>query len=80
MNKLAPIIQELALATLEVAGTKPNFPDSLMLDATLIFQSVFMDKMYDFKASKKLAREAGTEIRALVLKYTGLDLHKLANE
>lgn len=85
-KKLAPVLKEIADTTLEFSEHKPDYPKESMLDATLIFQSVIMDKMFDYnkglpqKKQEELAMECGFAIRELVLKYTWLDLHKLANE
>ena len=84
-EKLAPILKELASTTLEFSEYKPEYPKESMLDATLIFQSVLMDQMYNYNKGLPLdkhleiADSAGKELRELVLKYTWLDLHKLAN-
>ena len=83
-EKLAPILKELASTTLEFSEHKPEYPKESMLDATLIFQSVLMDQMYNYNKGLPLDKHleivelAGKEIRELVLKYTWLDLHKLA--
>lgn len=85
-KKLAPILKEIADTTLENAERKPNYPNESMLDATLIFQSVLMDKMFDYnkglpqKKQEEIAMKCGFAVRELVLKYTWLDLHKLSNE
>ena len=85
-KKLAPVLKEIANTTLEFAEHKPYYPNESMVDAAFIFQSVIMDKMFDYnkglsqKKQNELAMECGYEIRQLVLKYTFLDLHKLINE
>lgn len=86
LNPYEPILQELAIGMLEKAGIKPNYSDAALLSATLIFQSVFIDKLYDYMEQdgmsqedrEKMAQSAGTEIRKLIHTYTGLDTHQLA--
>lgn len=46
-QKLAPILRELSTTTLEFAEHKPNYPDDSLLDESLIFQSVMMDKIHE---------------------------------
>ena len=84
-ERLAPILKELASTILEFSEYKPEYPKESMLDTTLIFQSVLMDQMYNYNKGLPLDKQleisesAGKELRELVLKYTWLDLHKLAN-
>jgi hypothetical protein len=88
MNPYEPILKEIATGLLEVAEIKPNYSDDAMLNATLIFQSVFMDKIYDnqnfdnmdMEDRIKMVQTAGEELRKLIHTYTGLDLHKLVNQ
>lgn len=85
-SHLSLILEKTANITLEFAELKANYSNKSMLDATLIFQSVIIDKMFDYnkglpqKKQEELAMECGYAIRELVLKYTCLDLHKLENE
>lgn len=86
MNPYEPILKEIATGMLETAEMKPNYSDEAMLDACLIFQSVFMDKIYEnqnydkmlFKDRLKMAEKAGEDLRKLIHTYTGLDTVKLA--
>ena len=83
MNKFEPILKEIATGLLEVAEIKPNFSNDALLDATLIFQSVFMDKLYDSYKDcedifiKDRAQKAGEELRNFILKFTSLDTIEL---
>jgi hypothetical protein len=85
MNPYEPILEEIAMGLLEVAEIKPNYSDNAMLNATLIFQSVFMDKLFDnqdydgmlMEDRMKMAQSAGEELRKLIHTYTGLDTHEL---
>lgn len=86
MNPYEPILEEIATGLLEVAEIKPNFSNEALLNATLIFQSVFMDKVYDKHESLGMTLDerledvdlAGKELRQLILAYTGLDTIELA--
>lgn len=86
MNSYEPIFTEIAKGLLETAEIKPNYSDSAMLDVTLIFQSVLMDKIFDnqnydkmdFRERLKMVDAAGRDLRKLIHTYTGLDTHELA--
>jgi len=85
MNPYEPIFSEIATGLLEVAEIKPDYSDNAMLDVTIIFQSVFMDKIFDNQDFDnmpmgdrlKMAERAGEDLRKLIHTYTGLDTHKL---
>jgi len=85
MNPYEPILKEIASGLLENAETKPNFSNNALLDALLIFQTVFMDKLYDCqdydgmsqKHRENMAMVAGNELRKLIHTFTGLDTHEL---
>lgn len=88
MNPYEPILEEIAKGLLEVAEIKPNYTDNALLNATLIFQSVFMDKVYDCMQGDgisqedqlKMVQSAGEELRRVIHTYTGLDTRELANK
>ena len=88
MNPYEPILEEIAKGLLEVAEIKPNYTDNALLNATLIFQSVFMDKVYDCmqrdgisqEDQLKMVQSAGEELRRVIHTYTGLDTRELANK
>ena len=85
MNPYEPIFKEIADGLLETSGLKPYYSDQAMVDVTLIFQSVLMDKIFDNQNYDnmllddriKMAETAGKELRKFIHTYTGLDLHKL---
>lgn len=87
MNPYEPILEEIANGLLEVAEIKPNYSDNALLNVTLIFQSVFMDKVFDCMRRDgiseddqlKMVQSAGEEIRRVIHTYTGLDTHELVN-
>ena len=55
------------------------------MNATIIFQTALMDKMYDnqnydkmdFDCRLRMAESCGMELRKLIHTYTGLDTHKI---
>lgn len=85
MNPYEPILRELSMGLLEVAEIKPNYSNDALLDVTLIFQSVFMDKLFDnqdyddmsMEDRMKMVQSAGEELRKLIHTYTGLDTYEL---
>lgn len=82
-NPYEPILKEVATGMLETAEIKPNFSNDAFLDATLIFQTVFMDKFYDSWETYPLdvqefkAKKAGETLKNMIYKFTGLDTHEL---
>jgi hypothetical protein len=88
MNPYDPILEEIANGMLETAGIKPNYSDEAMLNSTIIFQSVLIDKIYnnqdydnmDILDRFKMVEKAGEDLRKLIHTYTGLDTIKLANK
>jgi hypothetical protein len=83
MNPYEKILKELATGLLEITEIKPNFSNDALLDATLIFQSVFMDKLYDaienlsLEVKEIIVVAAGEELKKFILKYTDLDTIEL---
>lgn len=85
MNPYEIIFKEIATGLLGVAEIKPNYTDEAMVSVTLIFQSVFMDKLFDTmeydnmnkEDRLKMVESAGSDLRKLIHTYTGLDMHKL---
>ena len=77
MNPYEPILEEIANGLLETAEQKPNFSNNALLDATLIFQTVMLDKIFDYNATPEIAQNYGNELRKLIIKYTGLDTVEL---
>lgn len=86
MNKYEPILKEIAKGMLEVVEIKPNYSNDALIDAMLIFQTVFMDKMFDCQNYDNMimddrinmVKQSGAEFKKLVHTYTGLDTHELA--
>ena len=86
MNPYEPIFEEIANSLLEVAEIKPNYSDNALLNVTLIFQSVFVDKVFDcmqrdgipYEDQLKMVQSAGEEIKRIIHTYTGIDTIELA--
>ena len=85
MNPYEPILKELASGMLEVSEIKPNYSNDVLLDVTLIFQTVLMDKLFDNQnfdnmpllQRAEMAESCGKELRKIIHTYTGLDTVKL---
>jgi hypothetical protein len=85
INNYEPILKELAAGMLETAETKPNFSNDAFIDAVLIFQTVFTDKIFDCMQQDRIYHEeqikmiqaAGDQLRKLIHTFTGLDTVKL---
>ena len=62
---------------------KPNYSNRDFMNATIIFQTALMDKMYDnqdyddmsIEDRMNMAESCGNELRKLIHTYTGLDTH-----
>lgn len=88
MNPYEPILSEISNGMLENAEIKPNFSNNALLDATLIFQTVLIDKIFDcqdfdnmpMKYRSEMATSAGNELRKLIKTYTNLDTFDLVND
>jgi hypothetical protein len=88
MNPYEPILKELAAGMLETAETKPNFSNDALLDATLIFQTVLIDKIFDcqdydnmpMSHREEMATRAGENLRRFIHTFTGLDTVKLCED
>jgi len=88
MNPYEPILQEVASGLLDFPEIKPNFSNDAFFDATIIFQSVFVDKVFDnqnydnmpMKYREEMIQKAGEDLRKLIHTYTNLDTHQLAND
>ena len=84
-NPYEPILKEVASGMLETSEFKQNFSNDALTDAMLIFQNVFMDKMYEVQEYDKMelryrlemAEAFGKEFRKLIHTFTGLDTFNL---
>lgn len=64
---------------------KPNYSNRDFMNATIIFQTALMDKMYDnqdfdgmsMDDRMMMAESCGLALRNLIHTYTGLDTHKV---
>ena len=72
-------------ATAKGNENKPNYSNRDFMNATIIFQTALMDKMYDnqdydemdIDDRMKMTESCGLELRKLIHTYTGLDTHKI---
>lgn len=86
-EELEEIANDLLLQSAEAKGNeaKPNYTNRDFMNATIIFQTALMDKMYDNQDydgmsvddRMKMAESCGLELRKLIHTYTGLDTHKI---
>ena len=64
-------------------NNKPNYSNRDFMNATIIFQTALMDKMFDnqdydnmsIDDRMNMAESCGNELRKLIHTYTGLDTH-----
>ena len=64
---------------------KPNYSNRDFMNATIIFQTALMDKMFDnqdyddmsIDDRMNMAESCGKELRKLIHTYTGLDTHDI---
>ena len=83
-DELEAIANDLLTQNAEAKGNenKPNYSNRDFMNATIIFQTALMDKMYDNQNGMSLderiqmAERCGLDLRNLIHTYTGLDLHK----
>jgi len=85
-NELEEIANDLLIQNAEAKGNenKPNYSNRDFMNATIIFQTALMDKMYDNQSRDdmsiddriKMTESCGLALRNLIHTYTGLDTHK----
>lgn len=81
------ILYEIELLFWDNTGIKPNFSRKAFFSCNKIFLDAIMDKMFDYQDELGLTKEqrsemtinCGNEIRELVKKYTGIDMHETKN-
>jgi hypothetical protein len=86
-NELEAIANDLLNQNADAKGNenKPNYSNRDFINATIIFQTALMDKMYDnqdydkmnIEDRIKMAESCGLELRKLIHTYTGLDTHNI---
>ena len=87
-EKLSPILEEIEATLLEYEEQElgqPLYTEAGFRAAVKIFMSVVMDSLWnmqelaDMTLDERLdmAEEAGLDIKKLIMKYTGIDTHKL---
>jgi hypothetical protein len=86
-TELESIANDLLIQNSEAKGNenKPNYSNRDFINATIIFQTALMDKMYDnqdydgmsIENRMKMAESCGLALRKLIHTYTGLDTYKI---
>ncbi len=86
-KELEEIANDLLNQNADAKGNenKPNYSNRDFMNATIIFQTALMDKMYDnqeydrmsIEDRMKMAESCGLSLRKLIHTYTGLDTHKI---
>jgi len=86
-TELEAIANDLLNQNADAKGNenKPNYSKRDFMNATIIFQTALMDKMYDnqdydgmsIEDRMKMAESCGLALRKLIHTYTGLDTHKI---
>jgi hypothetical protein len=86
-NQLEIIANDLLCQSADAKGNeaKPNYSNRDFMNATIIFQTALMDKMFDtqeydkmsIEDRMKMAESCGMALRKLIHTYTGLDTHKV---
>ena len=83
-----PILKEMAMLILENTEVIPDYPDSSLFYATIIFQNVVLDQMWKMQENENMEKEdrnkmatfVGGEIRKLIFASTNIDTRKLADK
>lgn len=77
-------MDELSNLILKNTGVHREYTDMDLMNAMVIFNEVFLAKMYDFHKDKitaeqleQLAKEAGKSLHQTTLLFTGVDLKKV---
>lgn len=74
-------LEEIATSILSQHGSKPGYTNRDFFNTLLIFNCALVDKIYDnqdkigmgLKDRVDMVQNCGTEMRDLILKYTGID-------
>ena len=88
-KELELIANDLLTQNADAKGNenKPNYSNRDFMNATIIFQTALMDKMYDNQDydgmsvgdRMKMAESCGLALRNLIHTYTNLDTHNFEN-
>jgi hypothetical protein len=88
-KSVSELIEDFGDTILLYTHTRPRgFTDKALGAACMVLISVIMDKMWDlqekenmeFKDRAAMATACGAELRGLVKKFTGIDMHELYAE
>ena len=85
MRTYSTELEVIANDLLSQSGYKPSYSKKDFMNATIIFSTALMDKMYDMQEGErmnidereKMATSCGLALKNLIHTYTGLDTHKV---
>ena len=83
METYSKQLSDLSDYALIINGTKNQYSDEDMINATLVFMEVFSSLMFDYHSDKlnqgqmeQLFTESGETIRQTIMLFTGIDTKK----
>ena len=82
METFSKQLSELADYALTISGTKNDYSDEDIMNATLVFMEVISSRMFDHhdnlnqKQMEKLFEEAGKSVNQTIKLFTGFDTRK----
>jgi len=80
-------LDDLAIEALYLAGSRSDYSDDDLLNATIVLMEVLSNKMFDYhkdklshKQLKELATEMGKSLRQSIILFTGVDMHNVCGK
>ena len=80
-------LDELAIEALCLTGSKSDYSDDDLLNATIVLMEVLSNKMFDYhkdklsnKQMKELATEMGNGLRQSLILFAGVDMHEVCKK
>lgn len=85
MQNYSNIIDLVAKGLLIQSGQKPNYSNRNFMNATIIFETALIDKMFDYQNEDNMSEEdrinmaisCGKAFRKFIHTYTGLNTNKI---
>lgn len=77
LAKFQQVLKEVALVALENAEHETEYTPADLENVVLIMFDVFMNLAFKKGLNEEQAEQAGSEMHAYMLKYTGVDLKDL---
>lgn len=79
-------LEAQSICVLHTAEERKNYTNRDLLNASIIFSDVLFNKVYelveieniDSDTASVMAEKCGAEIRAIIKKYTNIDMHEVA--